>query len=151
MKKLFTDKELTAISFLVVMFFVGVAADQYKDYAAENRLEKSIPRLLAENEKFKIAAAMLQSEYDSASIITKLNDDGTLHSIEINMASISGLTLLPGIGPIIAERIVHMRDSVGSFESVDELLAIKGIGTKKLNKIKPFVIIRDKNGNAKNQ
>ena len=150
MKKLFTDKESTALSFLLVMFLIGVAVDQYKDHAAENRLEKSIPRLLAENEKFKVAAAMLQSEYDSSSIITKLNDDGTLHSIEINSASMRGLTLLPGIGPIIAERIVRMRDSVGSFESVDELLAIKGIGTNKLSKIRPFVIIGDKSGNTKN-
>lgn len=149
MKKLFTDKESAAISFLAVTFLLGMGVDYYRDKSVEARLAESIPKLIAEDKKFKEAAAMLQSEYDYSADITKLNDDGTLRSIELNRASLNGLTLLPGIGPIIAERIIKMRDSNGYFQSVDELLTIRGIGEKKLNEIKPFIIIGDNSENAK--
>ncbi|MCH7887147.1 MAG: helix-hairpin-helix domain-containing protein [Candidatus Marinimicrobia bacterium] len=151
MKKLFTDKESAAISFLAVTFLLGMGVDFYRDKSVEDRLAESIPKLIAEDKKFKEAAAMLQSEYDFAINITKLNDDGTLHSIELNRASLNGLKLLPGIGPIIAERIINMRDSNGYFQSVDELLTIKGIGKNKLNLIKPFIIIGDEAENVTNQ
>jgi len=150
MKKLFTDKESAAISFLAVTFLLGMGVDYYRDNTFEEGLADSIPKLIAENKKFKEAALMLQSEYDVASSITKLNDDGTLHSIMLNKAPIDGLTLLPGIGQIIAERIISRRNSIGSFKSVDELLKVKGIGKIKLNKIRPYIIIGDMNENTKN-
>ena len=149
MKKFFTDKESAAISFLTVTFLLGMGVDYYRDKRVEDRLAESIPRLIAEDKKFKEAAAMLQSEFDISSIVTKLNDDGTLHSIEVNRASLNGLMLLPGIGPTLAGRIVDMRDSIGSFQSVDELLDIKGIGKNKLNKIRPYIIIGDNSENSK--
>ena len=150
MKKLFTDKESAAISFLAVTFLLGMGVDYYRDKTFEEGLTDSIPKLIAEDKKFKEAALMLQSEYDVSSGITKLNDDGTLHSIMLNKAPIDGLTLLPGIGQIIAERIISRRNSTGSFKSVDELLKVKGIGKIKLNKIRPYIIIGDMNENAKN-
>jgi len=149
MKKLFTDKESVAISFLAVTFLLGMGVDYYRDKSVEDRLAESIPKLISEDKKFKEAAAMLQSEYDFSINITKLNDDGTLHSIELNRASLNGLTLLPGIGPIIAERIIKMRDSNGYFKSADELLAVRGIGKNKLSVIKPYIIIGDIGENAK--
>ena len=150
MKKLFTDKESAAISFLAVTFLLGMGLDYYRDKRIEEKLTDSIPKIIAEDKKFKEAAVMLQSEYDVSSSITKLNDDGTLHSILLNKASIDGLTLLPGIGPTIAERIVSRRNSIGSFNSVDELLTVKGIGKIKLNQIRPFIIIGDKSENVWN-
>lgn len=150
MKKLFTDKESAAISFLAVTFLLGMGVDYYRDKTFEEGLADSIPKLIAEDKKFKEAALMLQSEYDVSSGITKLNDDGTLHSIMLNKAPIDGLTLLPGIGQIIAERIISRRNLTGSFKSVDELLKVKGIGKIKLNKIRPYIIIGDMSENAKN-
>ena len=144
MKKFFTDKESAAISFLAVTFLLGVGVDYYRDKSVEARLAESIPRLIAEHKQFKEAAAMLQSDYDISSTVTKLNDDGTLHSIELNRASVNGLMLLPGIGPTIAARIVIMRDSIGSFQWVNELLDVKGIGKNKLSKIKPFIVMDDR-------
>ena len=144
MKKFFTDKESAAISFLAVTFLLGMGVDYYRDKSVEARLAESIPRLIAEDKQFKKAAAMLQSDYDISSTVTKLNADGTLHSIELNRASVNGLMLLPGIGPTIAARIVIMRDSIGSFQSVNELLDVKGIGKNKLSKIKPFIVMDDR-------
>ena len=141
MIKLFTDKESAAITFLAVTFLIGMGVDYYRDKSAEDRLAESIPKLIAEDKKFKEAAAMIQSGYDHSFDITKLNDDGTLQSIDLNRASLNGLTLLPGIGPIIAGRIIALRESNGYFRSAEELLTIRGIGKNKLNKIRPFIII----------
>jgi DNA uptake protein ComE-like DNA-binding protein len=51
--------------------------------------------------------------------------------IPLNRADKNILTSLPGIGPVLAERIVLRRDQYGPFQSKDELLQIAGIGPKK--------------------
>lgn len=59
--------------------------------------------------------------------------------VNINTASASELEKLPGVGPATASKIVEYRTSKGPFSSVEELLAIKGIGVKKLEQIRSFV------------
>lgn len=59
--------------------------------------------------------------------------------VNINTASIEDLQRLPGIGPAMAQRIVEYRSGNGRFESVDELDEIKGIGSARLGKLRPFV------------
>ena len=55
--------------------------------------------------------------------------------ININTADRSELALLPGIGEVLADRILAYRDTHGSFPCVEELLNVEGIGTKKLEEI----------------
>ena len=59
----------------------------------------------------------------------------TVFPIDINTASQSELSLLPGIGEVLAGRILAYRDAHGSFPCVEELLNVEGIGTKKLEEI----------------
>ncbi|MBM7333468.1 DNA uptake protein [Alcanivorax marinus] len=53
-------------------------------------------------------------------------------SINLNTASAEQLQQLRGIGPAMAARIVDWREQEGPFTSVDQLMAIKGIGEKTL-------------------
>ncbi|MHC5218627.1 ComEA family DNA-binding protein [Enterococcus sp. LJL128] len=55
-----------------------------------------------------------------------------LDKVDINYANQVDLELITGIGPVISERIVQGRP----YESLDDLLKVKGIGTKTLEKIK---------------
>lgn len=55
-------------------------------------------------------------------------------SVNVNEASVSDLVQLNGVGQVKAERIVDYRESNGDFEQAEDLLAVKGIGAKTLEK-----------------
>jgi len=59
--------------------------------------------------------------------------------IDLNRATISELVQLPGVGEVIAKRIVDFREEHGPFKRVDDLMKVKGIGEKSLDKIRPYV------------
>lgn len=62
--------------------------------------------------------------------------------IDVNAASVSKLTELPGIGEKKAQAIVDYRNAHGPFAKVSDLTKVKGIGMKMLEKMAPYVQIR---------
>lgn len=61
--------------------------------------------------------------------------------ININTATAEQFQTLPGIGPVLAERIIAYRNEHGAFESVGELVNVSGIGEKILENIWDMVTI----------
>jgi competence protein ComEA len=61
--------------------------------------------------------------------------------VDLNRASEEDLQRLPGIGPVLARRIVEHRQAQGTFKEVDELRRVKGIGKKTFERIRAFVVI----------
>ncbi len=61
--------------------------------------------------------------------------------IDLNRASEADLERVPGIGPAMAARILDYRTTAGPFRSPDDLGQISGIGTRKLERIRPFVTV----------
>jgi len=61
--------------------------------------------------------------------------------INLNTATSDELQLVPGIGPVTAEKILQMRKSYGPFKSVDDLRAIRGIGPKRLEKMRKYLTV----------
>ena len=61
--------------------------------------------------------------------------------LDLNTATSDQLQTLPGIGPVIANRIIAYREEVGAFESVGELMNVSGIGEKKLEAVWDLVTI----------
>jgi competence protein ComEA len=52
--------------------------------------------------------------------------------VDLNAATSSGLEELPGVGPVLAARIVAFREANGAFTAVEDLLDVPGIGEAKL-------------------
>jgi competence protein ComEA len=66
-------------------------------------------------------------------------DGGESGPISLNRATPAELEELPGVGPVLAERIASFRESNGSFEVVEDLLEVPGIGEAKLAAIRDLV------------
>ncbi|TKR21919.1 ComEA family DNA-binding protein [Cellulomonas hominis] len=60
-------------------------------------------------------------------------------AVDVNTAGGAELQTLPGIGPVLAERIVAWREANGPFASVDALLDVSGIGPAVLGQIRDLV------------
>lgn len=61
--------------------------------------------------------------------------------VDLNAAGPKKLEELPGVGPVLAERIVQYREEKGGFSSVDELTEVGGIGSAKLQGLKEEVTV----------
>ena len=64
-----------------------------------------------------------------------------LKPVNINTATSEELQQVPGIGPATAQKILQMRKSYGPFKSVDDLLAIRGLGQKRLDKMRKYLTV----------
>ena len=63
----------------------------------------------------------------------------SLFPVDINTATAKQLTAVPGIGEVLAERIVEYRSENGAFSSVYDLTAVKGIGEKNLEEMLEYI------------
>jgi competence protein ComEA len=62
-------------------------------------------------------------------------------ALDLNQATREDLIALPGIGPVMAERILDYRQKHGPFRRLKDLEQVPGIGPKKLEQIKPYLIL----------
>jgi comEA protein len=79
-------------------------------------------------------------ELSSATVCLSATKKPPTHPIDINSASSAQLQEVPGIGPATADKILQMRKSYGAFKSVDDLLSVRGIGPKRLEKMRKYLI-----------
>jgi competence ComEA-like helix-hairpin-helix protein len=61
--------------------------------------------------------------------------------IDLNLANAKELQELPGVGPVTAQRIIDLRTKNGRFKRVEDLLAVRGISQKKLDAMRPYVMV----------
>lgn len=99
------------------------------------------------NRNYKSTKTSKQSSGDvknsssSRSRRTKSEDNPLGSLIDINSASEEELDTLPGVGAKTAALIVNYRNEHGKFERIEDLLDVKGIGTKKYAKLKDRITV----------
>lgn len=64
---------------------------------------------------------------------------GTDNMVSLNQATAADLETLPGIGPVLAAKIVEHRDAIGGFTEVGQLRDVSGIGEKTFQSLAPLV------------
>ncbi len=61
--------------------------------------------------------------------------------VNINTADSGQLSLLPRVGPTVAQRIVDFRQENGRFQTLEDLMLVRGIGEKTFELIKPHITL----------
>ena len=69
----------------------------------------------------------------SATAVSKVN---------LNRASVDELQSLPGVGPVLAQRMVEWRKAHGRYRTVDDLREVKGIGKKRMEQLRPLLTVK---------
>ena len=155
----FTETEVLVILFLAATFILGFifkeffkdeTTSEYKnfDYSKEDSLFLYYSNL---NPEIDPDDSLLISNLEIKKKVLELKDSmyypkkGTItlteRSININLAGIQELVMLPGIGEKTAEKILLLRKERGKFTKLNEIMDVKGIGEIKFNKIKKFLYI----------
>lgn len=62
--------------------------------------------------------------------------------VNLNHATLSQLDDLPGIGPVIAERIIQFREDNGPFKRIEDLMNVPGIGEKTFLKLEERISVK---------
>jgi competence protein ComEA len=61
--------------------------------------------------------------------------------LDLNRATLEQFRTLPGIGPTLAQRMIDHRRASGPFRSVEDLHKVKGIGRKRIERLRPLVMV----------
>jgi competence protein ComEA len=76
-------------------------------------------------------------------LLSRSQSQGEVEPVDINTASAEELQKVPGIGEALARRIIEFREEHGRFEKVDDLLNVRGIGVTSLEKLRPYLVVKE--------
>ena len=167
----FTPQEIKALLFLLAALLIGSGITIYKrghlDFAPElvfNRSPSSSLEYESQSDETSKDTSYPISRSSSATLASDLEvrgprsqdgsqsqvpqsrilpaqQDPSREKIDLNSASASQLELLPHIGPVLSQRIVNYRKTKGSFQRIEDLMKVSGIGEKIFEKIKNFITV----------
>jgi DNA uptake protein ComE-like DNA-binding protein len=104
--------------------------------------QREIDSLFAESDTIK---KELRIRKITASFPKKTDKKVEIIPVDINNADSVGLIRLPGIGPVLASRIIKFRKLTGGFYRKDQLLEVYGLQEENYLKAKPYIIINTGN------
>jgi competence protein ComEA len=126
-----------------VVFWIGwtlpSSFDRSRDLATISSEDSTADRTSGGGEATETHSSPVASMSDQPfAAVPKRSHKGLL---DLNQATEEDFDALPGIGPRLAERILEYRKSAGAFHSLDELRAVKGIGKKTFERIRPLITV----------
>lgn len=131
----FTTEEKMIIKFLSGMILFGAGVAGYRSI-----FPSEIPPNDIDLHEFRTLANEPWMEVKDSSENRK---NQSLKIININTSNKADLMAIPGIGPVMAERIIRHREDYGLFNSNEDIQNVKGIGAKTYIKIKPYLKTED--------
>lgn len=118
---------------------VIAAAGGLRDEADEGAV--NLARLVSDGEQLRIPAIGEAPPATAAPGDSVGGPTATAERVNLNTADVAALDTLPRVGPAIAARIIEWREANGRFTSVDDLLAVPGIGDKMLATLRELVTV----------
>ena len=97
-----------------------------------------LAELKQEADLTNINGTIILKDKDKIVIPEKVN---SVLKVSINHSSLEELVLIPNIGKATAENIISYREEKGYFQCLDDLVKVKGIGIKTLEKILPYITL----------
>ncbi len=91
--------------------------------------------------RFKIGAVVFGLAVFVLCAAAQAEKQPPVKPIDINVANAKELQELPGVGPVTAQRIIDLREKSGRFKRVEDLLAVRGISQKKLEAMRPYIVV----------
>lgn len=73
-------------------------------------------------------------------VIPEIQENSVM-TVSINTGTLEQLDSLPGVGPSTAQSIIDYRNANGLFQSVEEIMNVKGIGEAKFEKMKEYITL----------
>ncbi len=140
-----TEKECRACLLLSLFLLVGAAVRYIPkspilfDDAYYAELDAEFNRLTARADSFDRALLEPQQEMN-----LDAPEPPDPDAIDLNTATRAQLEQLPRIGPAIAERIIRLRERLGEFMDVADLLMVQGIGEKTLSGLRHAVTVSER-------
>jgi comEA protein len=129
-KNIFSKGDIWAILFLLACMLVGGAIMIYQKHN-RNHPPELIIETVGETDLPRQKSMELMTA-SRASQMLKIN---------INSAPADSFELLAGIGPVYAERIIKYRQNIGHFQSLEQLMEVRGIGQRTFDNIKNYLTL----------
>jgi competence protein ComEA len=128
-----------------VVFWIGwtlpASFDRTRDVAANSSEEAQAEMVSNDDRASDVSPSpdgVVPDRRQPAVVVPKRFPKGRL---DLNRATKQDFDALPGVGPKLAERIMKHRQSVGVFQSLNDLREVKGIGKKTFERIRPLVTV----------
>ncbi len=118
----------------VLLEACGIGKDKIGNPQVLRRTVKAGSRItVIRNEKRVLAVKLARMEPDKCIVFSI--------PLDLNMVEEEHLTLIPGIGPELARRIIQYRSNKGGFRRIEELMEVRGIGQGKLRSLERYLVV----------
>ncbi len=147
-----TEAEARALGVVFLLLTLGLGArygaqrwgvpDPVEPLYITQQTNAAAPDLMGEADSTRVADPMASAGTETKDVAQhKPKTPRPPGPVKLNAATAAELQRLPGIGPAMAKRIIDYRTQYGPFRSVTDLLSVKGIGPKTLEKLTPLVTV----------
>lgn len=142
----FSRSEIRVIIFLVLLLLVGSGITLYRRYQTNQSVD-IVSVIEKSTRATKRPAGNPQAQEATFESTSKTEDEietrkDSAPKIDINSANAYELEGLPGIGPVLARRIIQYREKHGEFKTISELNKVSGVGDKKQEAIRGYIYIK---------